>query len=260
MEPSLLANSDAEPTIDINLPFELASLRMAVEYQKWVRDAVSPYLGSRILEIGAGIGNMSQWLPMRELLVISEGNESFVPTLEKIRQQSFQNDPKCKTVHMLVDSPWVNSFKEYKFDTIVSFNVLEHIEDDAKAIADFSEVLSSSDKLRPRRIVSFIPAHPWLYGSMDVEFGHYRRYSAKVFHKMVSRVLPHAKVESRYFNILGVPGWLILGRLLRRKNIGISSIQAFEKLCPYVRGIDDYLHKKLRLPIGQSLLTVITLP
>ena len=39
------------------VPFELALLARAIEYQHWIADTVRPLLGARILEIGSGIGN-----------------------------------------------------------------------------------------------------------------------------------------------------------------------------------------------------------
>jgi 16S rRNA A1518/A1519 N6-dimethyltransferase RsmA/KsgA/DIM1 with predicted DNA glycosylase/AP lyase activity len=56
----------------MTLPFELEILKDATNYQKWAAQAILPYLGERILEVGSGIGNMSQWLPVRQKLVLSE--------------------------------------------------------------------------------------------------------------------------------------------------------------------------------------------
>ncbi len=62
----------------MQLPFELDSLAEARNYQRWVFDAVRPFLGRRILEVGSGIGNMSQWLPADELLVLAETDPRLV--------------------------------------------------------------------------------------------------------------------------------------------------------------------------------------
>ena len=55
-----------------SIPFELESLREAINYQRWIVDMISPFLGNSILEIGAGIGNISRWLPVRQRLVLCE--------------------------------------------------------------------------------------------------------------------------------------------------------------------------------------------
>lgn len=43
-------------------PYELSLLSQAINCQKWIARAVRPYLGERIMEVGAGIGNMSRHL------------------------------------------------------------------------------------------------------------------------------------------------------------------------------------------------------
>ncbi len=50
----------------MSIDFELESLSKARNYQRWMYESVAPHLGVSILELGAGIGNMSQWLPKRE--------------------------------------------------------------------------------------------------------------------------------------------------------------------------------------------------
>jgi len=56
---------------------------------------------------------------------------------------------------------------------------------------------------------------------------------------------------------VGLLGWYFSGKILRRKSIGVGSIAIFEKLFPFLSPIDDFLHKKLKLPFGQSLLAVM---
>jgi hypothetical protein len=63
----------------------------------------------------------------------------------------------------------------------------------------------------------------------------------------------------RYVNLVGLLGWWVNSRLLGRRGIGTGNIQAFEALCPVIRPIDDFLHKRLRLPLGNSLLAVYKL-
>jgi hypothetical protein len=86
-----------------------------------------------------------------------------------------------------------------------------------------------------------------------------RRSSAGMFADLARKACPGGRLQARYFNVFGLPGWVLLGRVLRRRNIDVRAIDAFEKLCPYIRGLDDAMHKYLKLPVGQSLLAVITL-
>jgi SAM-dependent methyltransferase len=242
------------------IPFELMSLTKAINYQKWVVDTVTPFLGKRIIEVGSGIGNLSRWLPVREKLVITEASEQLFPILENNIKKAFNTNKSVKTCLIDLSTDWLSQFDGYDFDTVVSFNVLEHIEDDRDALCQLIELLRRSSTKEPRRIISFVPSHSWLYGSMDKEFGHFRRYSASSFNKIIYSIDPQLSIYYRNFNIFGVPGWFLLGRILKKREVGSESIFLFEKICPKIRKFDDWLHKKLILPVGQSLLSVITIP
>jgi SAM-dependent methyltransferase len=57
------------------------------------------------------------------------------------------------------------------FDLIYTFNVLEHILDDADAARSLRE------RLKPGgRLVVYVPAFPILYSALDRKVGHFRRY------------------------------------------------------------------------------------
>src|SRR5262245_37150543 len=70
------------------IPFELEALNQATEYQRWVTDTVMPYLGERILELGAGVGNLSRWLPVKERLILTETEPYLLDLLRKNATQS----------------------------------------------------------------------------------------------------------------------------------------------------------------------------
>jgi SAM-dependent methyltransferase len=232
------------------LPFELEALRKAVNYQRWVADAVTPYLGERILEVGSGLGSMSRWLPVRKKLVLTECEPML---LEELRRQ-FTGDPNVTVAAADATQDLPFDISREEFDTVVSFNVLEHIPDDVGALQRLARLLRKGG-----RIVSFVPAHAWAYGSIDQVYGHVRRYSARSFAALAAKACPGAKLETRYFNAFGLPGWILMGRILRRRAIDVRAIELFERLCPYIRGVDDVAHKVLKLPAGQSLIAVITL-
>ncbi|MGK5082336.1 class I SAM-dependent methyltransferase [Bdellovibrionota bacterium FG-1] len=238
--------------------FELEALAQAHHYQRWIYRTIEPFLGSRILEFGAGIGNMSQWLPVREKLILTETDPALLKVLMNqmgLRHGEKRGPLQIASLDLAQDdlTPYVNE----NLDTIISFNVLEHIQEDHQVFLRLSELLRKSRASGPRRLVSFVPAHAWAFGSLDRRFGHHRRYSAPDFRRMVTQVAPDARLTLRYFNLLGLAGWLFHGRLLRRRQIGLQSIAAFERLCPYVSRADDWIHRATRVPLGQSLLAVM---
>lgn len=237
------------------LPFELEALSKAKRYQSWIYDTVKPFLGKRILELGSGVGNMSTWLPIRELLVLSEPNPSFVNIL-KGKMLSLPNGSKVRIdQHDLSQDSHEKYFND-QLDTIISFNVFEHIEDDFKVMKDMCEVLRKSKAPGPKHLITFVPAHNWAYGGMDKSFGHYRRYSTSRIKQMKDLCASGARMEYRYFNLIGLMGWVINGKIRGRSEIGMDSIRKFEAICPYIRHIDDWLHKVLAIPFGQSLVCI----
>src|SRR6516162_2476156 len=163
----------------MSLPFELDMLAEARNYQKWLFDAVEPYLGRRILEVGSGIGNMSRWLPAEDVLVLTETEAELLDLLRRRAPEYFGSnvgkvhiEPLELSAHTLTAA----SLAEYQLDTVVSFNVLEHIEDDRAAIGALVETLRASPA-SIRRLVSFVPAQSWALSDLDRYYGHFRRYS-----------------------------------------------------------------------------------
>ena len=241
----------------LELPFELRSLSKSHRYQHWLADLVRPHLGERILEVGAGIGNLSQHLPLRKRLILTETDESFLPVLRARVGEVFGTaDARVSVTAVDLSKPVPASLMSECLDTIVSFNVLEHIENDFEAIHSLARVLNQAASGKPRRIVSVVPAHKWALGGMDRTFGHFRRYDRARFREIQRQVLPHARLTTHYFNRIGLAGWWVNGKLLGREKIGEASIDTFEKLCPLFRWVDAQVFDRLGLPLGQSILSV----
>lgn len=242
-----------------NLPFQLGILRNARHYQNWMIDAIKPFLGKRILEVGSGIGNMSRWLPVRDRLILSDIDESLILHLQKTVNCYFDESDKVSIfkVDMLMD--WKKELAQENLDTIVSFNVLEHIQEDKKFFSDLIYILKKSSVSRRKNIITVVPAHQFAYGETDRYYAHYRRYSYRALKELRDDLAPEAKFYCRYFNVVGLPGWIFCGRILKKKGIGIKEVSCFEKICPWIRKMDDFLHVKMCLPLGQSIISVVTL-
>lgn len=236
------------------IPFELDNLQYAYNYQKWVIDAITPHLGRSILEIGAGIGNLSCRLPLRDKLVFTESDPYLFEILKEKINIKFSQNENVKTLLVDVSKDWTAPLIPENIDTVVSFNVLEHILDDHAAMKEIYSLLKSSQSKNEKKIVTFVPAHPWAFGEMDRVFKHFRRYNHSRLVRIAQSLDPNIKINYRYFNLLGLPPWIFFGRVLKRNKIDKSSITAFEKICPYTRGIDDFIHSTLRIPFGQSLI------
>lgn len=246
----------------MQLPFELDSLAEARNYQRWVFDAVRPFLGRRILEVGSGIGNMSQWLPADELLVLTETDAQLVELLRERVPSYFGARAANVRIHQLelgAGDPGESAIQGYGLDTIISFNVLEHIENDRGAIAHLLDVLRASPSAE-RRLVSFVPAQAWALSDLDRYYGHFRRYSRAGIRELSRDLAPEARLTITPFNALGLAGWVWSTMILRQTKIDKRSVRTYDAICRYTRGADDFLCRTLRYPLGQSFVWVLELP
>jgi SAM-dependent methyltransferase len=254
MQPNSAQSSSAQAIV----PFELESLAEAHRYQRWLKDSVSRFLGSRILELGSGIGNLSQHLPVRERLILSDID----PALLNILRKKVSPSEKVSIHQVDPTVPLSPLLKHENLDTVVSFNVLEHVESDDALLRDMIAMLKASNSTGPKRIVTLVPAHSWAFGKVDTQLGHYRRYSDRMFKNALQRAgvaeLNSENYYSRYMNLPALFAWWLNGRVLGKENVGSGNMKAFELLCPLIRPLDDFLHLVLKIPAGNSLIAVFT--
>jgi hypothetical protein len=132
----------------------------------------------------------------------------------------------------------------------VLLNVLEHIDDDLGTVQRIASILP------PRgRIALLAPAFPSLYGPIDRNLGHYRRYSrVGIRHLAQAAGLEIRKL--RYVNALGFFGWWTNAHLLRRTAQSESQIHLFDRLVPMVSRLESIVPP----PFGQSLFAVLEKP
>ena len=71
-------------------------------------------------------------------------------------------------------------FREGAFDVVAAFDVVEHCEDDARAVSELVRVLVPGGRL----LIS-VPAYSWAWSDHDVRAGHYRRYTRRQIVRLV---------------------------------------------------------------------------
>lgn len=125
-----------------------------------------PPEGARVLEAGCGTGGNLSMLSGFGRLWAFELNEY---ARETAREKAGGLGVRLDAGRLPGDIP----FDGERFDLICLFDVLEHVEDDAGALAALSGRLAPGG-----RILLTVPAGPWLYGAHDRFLGHHRRYSA----------------------------------------------------------------------------------
>src|SRR5216684_5666069 len=107
----------------------LERIATASRYNGWMFDRLRPWVGRRVLEIGAGIGNMSAFLVDRERVVLTDGEPYYLGRL----RERFAARPQVTVAELRLPAAAPRLGTE-RFDTIICLNVLEHIADDAAAL------------------------------------------------------------------------------------------------------------------------------
>jgi SAM-dependent methyltransferase len=231
------------PRVDAADPVGAATLELladAPNYNRWMFDRLRPWVGRRVLEIGSGIGNLSAFLLDRERLVLTD---TALDYLERLRAR-FAGHPNVGVAHLYLPDDHAGLAGE-RFDTIICLNVLEHVEDDHRSLVVMRRLLEPGG-----RLVLLVPALSALYGTLDVALGHHRRYGRRdLTAKFAAAGLKVRHLE--YFNLAGIPGWWLTGRVLRRRLIPSGSLKLYDALVPLFR-----LERFLPWRVGQSLIAI----
>jgi SAM-dependent methyltransferase len=230
-------------TIEANMIADLEIMAKAKNYQGWMYRKIAPYLGNRILEVGAGIGNFTRLLLDREFLVPTDISQLCVNQLKQRLGDDLHVQPKLLDLGNPGDHDWT----KHGFDTIVCLNVLEHVEDHAAALRFMHSVLVPGG-----RAVILVPAFQFLYGTIDAKIGHFRRYTR-------SELLPRMReagfvVEhSFYMNVIGMAGWFWNNRVRRIKDEDAGQIVVFDRfIAPWA----EPLERLIPPPFGLSLIAI----
>jgi SAM-dependent methyltransferase len=220
----------------------LSTMESAGRYNGWLVGRGLPYAGRRLLDVGAGTGVFTETFAERcDEVVAVEPDGALQAELER----RLGRMPNVRVVHGDLGAlP-----QGQRFDTVACFNVLEHIDDDVGVLRSFRERLEPGGAL-----LLLVPAHPSLYGPMDRTVGHRRRYTRQ----SLGRALANAGYDVdvlRLVNPVGALGWLVAGRIARRREIPTGPLSVYDHLVPLLRALD-----RLRLPFGLSVWAVARAP
>jgi glycosyltransferase involved in cell wall biosynthesis len=224
----------------------LHSLSSARRYNAWTARVIAPYLGTHILEIGAGLGNISRHLPKKEQLIVTDVD----PLYLEILAEAFRDNELVRVAKLdLNEQADFDALGAGLCDTVVCLNVLEHIEDDRAALRRMRQLLTPGG-----RLVLLVPQHPWLFGSYDRHVNHYRRYTRE----LLGAALADAGltvVAFKNFNFLSIGGWWFNSCLLQRSEMDRWQLKLNDVLVPLMLPIEHTLN----LP-GLSLICVAERP
>ena len=211
----------------------------APNYLEWIAERCRPYLGQRVLEVGAGTGSITaRYAPGREVLAIERSTWCVAEMTKRF----------ADTPNVTVRQDELAQLKDegLRFDSIVLLNVLEHIEDDVAGLESLKGLLAPGG-----RIIVYVPALNGLYGPWDRKVGHYRRYSPWRLRRVLAAA-GLAEVEMRYMNLLSLPAWWLFSRL----NVEKSSAGKLSLWDRTGIPIGRRLESIVRVPVGLNLFSV----
>ncbi len=213
-------------------PDILDALADANRFNRWMAETISPYLGKNVLELGAGMGNLTRHLARRKTRYVATDIDS--EHLARL-QARLQHRPNISTARCdLMCSADFQPF-ERQMDAVVCLNVLEHVEDDLAGLRNICSALRHQG-----RAIILVPQGAAVYGTLDEALGHFRRYSKQeLAAKMQSTGF---RVEEMLeFNRITYPGWYVNGRILKRRTFSRIQLSIFDRLVPLWRRIDSSL-------------------
>ena len=230
---------------DREVAFSLELLAKRYNYNHWIYNSIRGYVGENILEVGAGIGNITDFLMSRQQLTLIDIDRHFV---EFLRQRyAFRTAESLRVLQADVAALAGSGLGAQRFDTVIALNILEHVRDDAKAVANMVNLLQPGG-----RLVILVPAMPVLYGSMDKAYGHFRRYSPRMLRALFCR--QPVRVRKLWsMNLPGVFAWFLDGRLLGRTELTDRQTHCFDAMVPFIAMVE----RLARPPLGLSLVAVV---
>jgi len=210
----------------------LDALSYAPNFNRWMADTLAPFVGRRVLEIGAGNGNITRFLcSRRQRYVASE----ISPDQIEVLHNTFMHRPSLQVLALNAANPEDFAPLCGQFDTVICVNVLEHIEDDATALRSMRGALEPGG-----RLVLLVPHDPGAYGALDKSLGHYRRYTPEG----VAALLAASGFELERmirFNRISWPAWKFTGQAREAKTLSRGLLRIFDRLVWLWRKIDSKL-------------------
>jgi len=240
MAASVLPNAAAQTE-----EFEFSALARAFYYPRAIVEEFRPFLRGSLIDVGAGIGQMTE-------LLAQEVDSRLLKALEPEPRFAARFRSRLPSLN-LWESTSAAMPEATRCETVTSINVLEHIREDVEELQNYRRWLADSAGY----LCLLVPARPELYAAIDRDFGHFRRYTRP----SLDRALRAAGFVPRhlyYFNFPGYFAWAL--------NFKILGIRHFhpERVVWYDRWVFRWAHRleraAFRPPWGQSLIAIAQAP
>jgi SAM-dependent methyltransferase len=221
--------------------FEFAALSEAKNYRAAIIKEFEAYLRDDVLEIGAGIGQISEAmleLPRVTSLTALEPETNFHDAFQKRLPNT-----------VLIKGTVADLPQGTAYNAAIMVNVLEHIENDTEELMAIQKIL----KEKSGHLCILVPARQEIFSKLDSHFGHYRRYNKPNLKTKLTQA-GFEIVKLHYFNMVGYFAWALRYKLMQGMDFDINQVRLFDRV---IFPIGHWLESKLlRPPIGQSLIAI----
>lgn len=237
------SNVHAQPSGTFYIGQELDTFQHAVQWKRYCQQHISPYLNGDVLEVGAGTGATTRILSndLHKSWTCIEPETKLCEQL-KLNLKGLKGPSNHKVVQGMME----NLPSGCKYDSILYFDVLEHIENDRAEIQTAFSHLKQGGHL-----IVLSPAYEWLYSSFDKAIGHFRRY-----HKDSLKRLSSPELEPIKFYYLDSVGILLsfLNRfIIRTTQPKLSQVLFWDRT---IVPISERVDTVLRYRLGKSILGI----
>src|SRR5688500_1490577 len=223
---------------------DLETIEEARRYGEHVFELFRPFIGRRVLEVGAGIGTMSRKLVRAADLVVGiEPNANCFTRLES----AMRGEPKFTLLSCHLEECDLDNLRAKQLDTVYCVNVLENIGDDVAALRTFKDLIA------PRgHVLIYVPAVQAAYGPLDAELGHHRRYSKRTL-RAAFAAAGLDLIRLRYANPIGLIGWMYNSHVTKARHHSLEQVKLFERfVAPWALPLERLIPP----PIGSSLVAI----
>jgi SAM-dependent methyltransferase len=236
-------SGDAQPDTYEYVGGELDLFARAVNWKRYFRSELAPFIRGDVLEVGAGIGETTRHLcdGRQRTWVCLEPDPRLAGRLRDLLEQaSLTPAPTVHTGTLADVEP------SSRFDTILYIDVLEHIETDRE------ELLRATAHLAPGgAIVVLSPAFGLLFSEFDRAVGHFRRYTRETLAAVFPPTLRRRRLT--YLDSVGFVASLANRALLKQSLPSARQIAFWDRaMIPTSRWVDSMLGRW----IGRSIIAV----
>jgi glycosyltransferase involved in cell wall biosynthesis len=220
----------------------LNSLTGTPQYLSWITRLLRPHLGDTVLEIGAGLGNLTGRLMGKKIQYVAAEKDPLY--LHALRNR-FLRTPSVTVCELDPEDPAAYGPWESAFESAMCINILELMENPKVVLQSLQTCLKPGGAL-----VVLVPQGPGLFSSLDRGMGHKRRFKVAELRSMLEASGFQVDREHQ-LNKIGALSWWVSGKLLRRSHISRPVLKLWDKTVWFWRRVDGVLPWK-----GLSLIMV----